>query len=105
MRLWIGDYTDLKAGKLKGKKCAVNIRVEGGDVWDDWYRTKAYTDQSKKSNMFIERGCQVQQLIFRAKGPTATLVISDWKNDAEPDGPIGQELMFNNIDVHPYLEP
>ncbi|HDY65567.1 MAG TPA: LamG domain-containing protein [Phycisphaerae bacterium] len=105
VRLWIGDYTDLKAGKLKGKKCAVNIRVEGGDVWDDWYRSKAYTDQSEKSNMFIERGCQVQQLIFRAKGPTATLVISDWESNAKPGGPVGQELMFNNIDVHPYLEP
>ncbi|KKK85729.1 hypothetical protein LCGC14_2770380, partial [marine sediment metagenome] len=102
-RVWIGDYTDLKAGKLKGKKCAVNIRVDGGDVWDDWYRTRAY--RGKKSNMFTARGCQVQQIIFRAKGPTATLVISDWESDAEPGGAIGQELIFNNIDVHPFLEP
>jgi len=105
VRLWIGDYADLMAGALKDKKCAVNIGVEGGEVWDDWYRTKAFTDKGEKSNVFFARGCQVQQLIFRATGPTATLKISDWQNDTAPGGPIGRELMFNNIDVHPYLEP
>jgi hypothetical protein len=109
VRVWIADYTELMAAELNGKKRAVNLSVDGGEVWDDWYRTKSFTAQSEKSNFFIQqtmlRLCHVQQLIFRATGPTATLSISDWKTKSEPGGPIGQELMFNNIDVHPYFEP
>ena len=110
-RIWIADYNDLMTNTtFKGKNYAVNISVQGGEIWDDWYRTKGYTDaDGAKSNIFIQPTggllCQVQQLIFRAAGPTATLSISDWKNDTEPGGAAGQELIFNNIDVHPYLEP
>lgn len=49
--------------------------------------------------------------VFRAKATTATLTISDWASDpstgsgqAEPGGPIGQELIYNFIEVMPYLE-
>ncbi len=114
VRLWIGDYTELMAGTSKDEKRAVNIRVEGGKVWDDWYRTELY----KGSDVFTYKSYhlppfgpknryyfKIQQIIFRAKGPTATLSISDWQSKTKPGGPIGQELMFNNIDVHPYLEP
>ena len=41
--------------------------------------------------------------VFRAKGTTADLTVSDWKSDAEPGGPIGQELMFSFVEVQPYL--
>jgi hypothetical protein len=40
--------------------------------------------------------------VFRAKGTTATLRISDWADDKTPGGPIGQELMYNFIKVQPY---
>jgi hypothetical protein len=40
-----------------------------------------------------------------AVGPAVVLAVSDWQNDAEPGGPVGKELVFNNIDVHPYLDP
>jgi hypothetical protein len=104
-RVWIGDYTDLTGGKLKGKKCAVNIGVDGGEIWDDWYRTKAFKNKGEKSNFFTTGGCQVQQILFRATGTSGTLTISDWQSAAEPGGLVGQELIFNRIDVHPYLEP
>ena len=51
--------------------------------------------------------------IFRAKAKTARLTITDWVSDpstgsgqAKPGGPAGagQELMFNFIEVQPYLE-
>ena len=41
--------------------------------------------------------------LFRANGTTATLTISDWASDSSPGGPIGQELMFNFIEVQPYF--
>jgi hypothetical protein len=63
--------------------------------------------------------------VFRATSNTATLTISDWvssdpvywpsawglqfnieqwKQPGKPGGPIGQELMFNFIELQPYLE-
>lgn len=44
------------------------------------------------------------RLVFRANGPTAKLTISDWSADGVPGGPVGQELMFNFIEVQPYFE-
>ena len=41
--------------------------------------------------------------LFQAKGTTATLTISDWSSNSSPGGPIGEELMFNFIEVQPYF--
>ena len=42
--------------------------------------------------------------VFRAKGPTAKLIVTDWKDADKPGGPIGKELVFNFIEVRPYFE-
>ena len=44
------------------------------------------------------------RLVFRAKGPTARLTISDWADGDTPGGPIGQESLVNFIEIQPYLE-
>ncbi len=41
--------------------------------------------------------------VFRAKSATARLTVSDWKSAAEAGGPIGQELIFNFLELQPYL--
>ena len=41
--------------------------------------------------------------VFRAQQPTAQLIVTDWKDDTTPGGPVGQELMFNFIEVQPYF--
>jgi len=43
--------------------------------------------------------------VFRANGTTAKLTVSDWKSAAEPGGPIGQELMYNFVQMQPYEAP
>jgi hypothetical protein len=114
VRLWVGDYTELMAGVSKDQPRAISLQVDGGEVFDDWYRPKSYKD--KKDTAYTYRSAQLapfgaanpyyfrlQQIIFRAKGPTATLSISDWQSETKPGGPVGQELMFNFIEVHPYL--
>lgn len=40
---------------------------------------------------------------FRAAGDTAALTVSDWKSEKDPGGPVGQELMFNFIEIQPYI--
>ena len=42
--------------------------------------------------------------VFRADAETAEIVISDWANDIEPGGPVGQTLMYNYISIQPYLD-
>jgi hypothetical protein len=42
-------------------------------------------------------------LVFRAKGATARLSVSDWKSPTQPGGPAGQQLMFNFLELQPYL--
>jgi hypothetical protein len=44
-----------------------------------------------------------QRVIFQAKGTSAELTISDWSNGTTPGGPAGQEIIFNFIEVRPYL--
>lgn len=45
------------------------------------------------------------RIVFQAKADTAELVISDWRQARIPTGPVGQELMFNFVQVEPYLMP
>ncbi|MDP7396623.1 MAG: sugar-binding protein [Lentisphaeria bacterium] len=42
--------------------------------------------------------------LFRANGTTAKLTVSDWADDREPGGEIGQELMYNFVHVQSYFE-
>jgi hypothetical protein len=42
--------------------------------------------------------------VFRAKGTTARVLVSDWPNDKEATGPFGQEQTFNFLEVQPYHE-
>lgn len=41
--------------------------------------------------------------VFRAKGETATLTVSDWPSD-KPEGPYGLEQTFNFLEIQPYHE-
>ncbi|MDZ4858378.1 MAG: LamG domain-containing protein [Candidatus Hydrogenedentes bacterium] len=64
-------------------------------------------DRSFISSVGSERGPQMfdyHRLVFRANNRTATLKISDWASDEAPVGAIGQELMFNFIEVQPYFD-
>lgn len=112
VRVWIGDYNEFTGGASKDQDRAVNIRVENAVVWDNWYRSNLfkgniytygspYVQPFNYQNLFYFK---IPQIVFRATGPTARLVVSDWKSDTEPGGPAGQELMFNFVEVRPFFE-
>ncbi len=42
--------------------------------------------------------------VFRARGPTAKLTVSDWPDEGKPSGPFGQEQTFNFLEIQPYHE-
>jgi hypothetical protein len=41
--------------------------------------------------------------VFRAKAPTAKVIVMDWKSPSEPGGRIGQKLIYNFAHVQPYF--
>ena len=111
-RLWVGDYAELLAGESRDEPRAVDLRVEGAEAWDDWYRSQAWEGDEFTFASYLppftadnRYHFRVHQRVFRAQGPTARLVVEDWKSGSQPGGPVGQELMFNMIDVHPYFAP
>jgi hypothetical protein len=42
--------------------------------------------------------------VFRAKGPTATLTVSDWPAETAKSASFGQEQTFNFVEIQPYHE-
>ena len=85
-------------------------------MFNDWYRAKLY--KNNKANQWTYSAYRAvgkfndknryninkHRYMFRAKGTTAKLIISDWKSPTEPGGPVGQELIFNSIEVKSYFE-
>ena len=45
------------------------------------------------------------RIVFQARKDSAELVLSDWRHGRIPTAPVGQELIFNFIQVEPYLMP
>ena len=110
VRLWVGDYAELLAGESRDEPRAVGLRVDGAEAWDGWYRSQAYEGDEFTFASYLppfsadnRYHFRIHQLVFRAEGPTARLVVEDWKSDSQAGGPVGQELMFNMIDVHSYF--
>ncbi|MFM1548363.1 MAG: carbohydrate binding family 9 domain-containing protein [Lentisphaeria bacterium] len=99
-RMFSGDFEDMS----REEKHAVNIELQNVDMIPDGSYTPVLRYQfgvtalSEKTNFWMN----YYSLIFRAKDTTAKLTISDWVNEQEPGGPIGQQLMFNFVQVHPY---
>lgn len=109
MKMITGDYQDLVNEVSKQASHAVTIKLDGVDVLPG----------PKKSFQFTFPNCYAHHLgkfdaqhsywmnyhwrVFRAKAGTAQLAVTDWAGDTEPGGPIGQELMFNFIEIQPYI--
>ena len=43
------------------------------------------------------------QVVFRAQDETARLTLADWAGDRDPGGPVGEELIWNFMQVQPYF--
>jgi hypothetical protein len=42
--------------------------------------------------------------VFKARGPTAKLLVSDWPEEKDPGATFGQEQTFNFVEIQPYRE-
>ena len=99
MKMITADYGNIIAKKCVKQRDAVSIRFENADLIEGPRKNFQYTYGKKDADWL-----NYHWYVFRAKGMTARLTVSDWLNEKEPGGPIGQELMFNFIEIQPYFE-
>lgn len=108
LKMVSADYGDLVKGKSEKQKLAVSLRLDNVELVPEkcfqFVIANNYAHTLGPFNLQNPFWMNYHFLVFRAKGKTAKLIISDWASETEPGGPIGQELMFNFIEVQPYLE-
>jgi len=109
LKLVTADYQELTQGKSVEQKHAVSIQLGGAKILAE----KSF-QQPMANNYAHTLGAFKDQnkfwmndhfLVFRAKGRSAKLTISDWASGMSPGGPEGQELIYNFMEVQPYFEP
>ena len=108
IRLITGDYQELQAGKSIHRKHAVSITVDGGECIDD-KSFQAIVDAGHWSSFGAfnrnNRYClNYHRQVFRATSEAAKLQLSDWLTAESSGGPVGEELIWNFIQVQPYFE-
>ena len=109
MKMITADYQDLLQGRSNSGAHAISIKLDNAEVLPGPKNSFQFpVRQARKVGKFTYKhrfGLNYHWRTFRAKGTSAELTVTDWKSDKDPGGPIGQELMFNFIEVQPYLEP
>ena len=95
---------------MTGKKThAVGISLEGATRIDDRSFVhvfhNSYAHKYGRYDAKQDAWMNYHWVVFRADGATAKVTISDWADQKQPGGPIGQGITFNFAQVHPYFEP
>ena len=109
MKMLSGDHHDLMSENSNKHLHAVSITLDNADVPPGATNSvqAAFPHPPGMVRGKFSRGnrywMNYHWRVFRAKGKAATLTVSDWKSESDPGGPIGQELMFNFIEVQPYI--
>ena len=109
VKQFTADYDELLKGKSTQTPHRIQIRVDGAQMLPDMafhqmfhsgWVGKAYGPFNKGNSLYVT----YHRVIFRATASEAQLVVSDWKGDTDPGGPIGRRLMHNFFEVQPYLK-
>jgi len=101
-RMMTCDYKDLS----KREKQAVSVKLENVALVPN--KSLAAIFPSTSFVVDIEKHdtwMNYHWYLFRANGDSARVTVTDWASDEEPGGPIGQQLMFNFLQVQPYFAP
>jgi hypothetical protein len=108
LKMVTADYGELMKGESVKQKHAVSIRLEGVEIIPEkcfqFVIANNYAHHWGPFNDKHPFWMNYHFRVFRAKDRTAKLTISDWADERETGGPIGQELMVNFVEVQPYLE-
>ncbi len=100
-RMMSCDYEDVS----KRVKQAVSIQLENVTVIPDKSFTAIIPSASYVDIKTNDTWLNYYSYQFRANGQSARVTVTDWSSEQGPGGPIGQQLMFNFLQVQPYYAP
>jgi hypothetical protein len=105
MKMFTCDYQDLVSPKAKKRDEATpfmgRVALEGVEVDAKRSFTEMYSSNPEPR---IPVWITYHWTVFRAKGATANVVVSDWPNEKDATGAFGQEQTFNFLEIQPYHE-
>ena len=105
MKMFSCDYNDLvnpKARKMEeATRFTGTVVLEGVEVDAKRSFTEMYSSNPEPK---IPVWITYHWKVFRAKGTTATVTVSDWPGAKEPGDAFGQEQAFNFLEIQPYHE-
>lgn len=110
MKMITADYGNIIGEKSVKQKDAISIQLDnvelipGSDKNYQWVYPSNYSRVLGKFNGKYPAYMNFHWYVFRAKGATAKLTVSDWVKSDNPGAPTGQEIMYNFIEIQPYLE-
>jgi hypothetical protein len=105
LKMFSCDYQDLVNPKAKKRDEATpfigRVVLEGVEVDPKRSFTEMYASNPEPR---IPVWITYHWKVFRAKGTTATLIVSDWPGEKDATGAFGQEQTFNFLEIQPYHE-
>nr|HPO09510.1 hypothetical protein [bacterium] len=106
VQLITADYQDVIHGRSEKKQHAVSLVVEGAEIIPQGgYHSIPVSSSWSHPQLPFENGpawFNHHRVMFKATGETARLVISDWASPNDPGGEIGQEILYNYVQLQPY---
>jgi len=105
-KLYMADYQDYVKGESVRKKLAVSLEIDNVKMIPEKCLFLEVASLSTDGPFKGKKPPWMNhyRLVFRAKDTTAKLTISDWADATTPGGPIGQEILYNFVEVQPYIE-
>ena len=109
MKMITGDCQDLVNEVSEREEHAISIRIDNVEMLTHPDKNFAhvypncYSHTLGAFDRYHQYYMNYHWRVFRAVGTTATLTITDWASPTDPGGPVGQEVMFNFIEIQPYL--
>ncbi len=105
LKMFTCDYSDLTQPRKKELPEATqfigNVVLEGVELDSKRSFTEMYASNPEPK---IPAWITYHWKIFKALGPTAKLIVSDWPAANDPTATFGQEQTFNFIEIQPYRE-
>ena len=95
------DYEDMSKRVKQGISIKLeNVTLVPNKSFDTIIPSASYVNVEKHDTWL-----NYHRHLFRANSDSARVTVTDWASDEEPDGPVGQQLMFNFLQVQPYFAP
>lgn len=102
VKLISADLDDLTGGVSDRKELGMRVELEGVEVIPG----RSFVEPFASCYSHVARGFtadrpawfQLQRMVFRARGETAELRITDWPV-GKPGGPVGQQLLCNFVEL------